>query len=96
MELFEMLKTLSGNETLSWIQKYQCWKCFKDSKTSTDDDSHSGRPSTSKIDESIAKVTEVIFHNCLLTIHELVAEIKVSKTVCHEILRKFRHEVHRS
>jgi len=67
-------------------QTYEWWKRFKEGRTSVDDDPRSGRPSTSKTDDNVAKVCEVIRSNRRLTIREVAEEVSISKTVCHEIL----------
>jgi hypothetical protein len=61
-------------------------KRFKEGRTSVDDDPRSGRPSTSKTDDNVAKVREVIHSNRRLPVREVAEEVSISKTVCHEIL----------
>ena len=61
-ETFQMLKIAFRDQTYEW------WKCFKESRNSVDDDPHSGRPSTSKTDDNVAKVCEVIHSNCHSTV----------------------------
>ena len=64
-------------------QKYEWWKRFKEGRTSADDDPRSGRPSTSKTDDNVANVREVIRSNRRLTVQEVAEEVSISKTVCH-------------
>jgi AraC-like DNA-binding protein len=45
-----------------------------------------GWPSTSKTDDNVAKVREVIRLNRRLTVREVAEEVSISKTMCHEIL----------
>jgi len=85
-ETFEMLKIAFREEAMGRIQTYEWWKCFKEGRTSVDDDPRSGRPSTSKTDDNVAKVCEVIRSYCRLTVREVAEELSISKTVCHEIL----------
>jgi hypothetical protein len=63
-------------------QTYEWWKRFKEGRTSIDDDPRSGRPSTSKIDDNVAKVREIIRSNRRLTVREVDEEVSISKTVC--------------
>ena len=71
------------------------WKRFKEVQTSVDDDLLSGQPSTSKTDDNVANVREVIRSNRCLTVREVAEEVNISKTVCHEILKKkFGHASH--
>jgi hypothetical protein len=59
---------------------------FQKGRNSVDDDPRSGRPSTSKTDDKVANVREVIRSNCRLTVREVAEEVSISKTVCYEIL----------
>jgi hypothetical protein len=86
-ETFEMLKIAFGEEATCRTQTYEWWKRFKEGRTSVDDDNaRSGRPSTSKTDDDVAKVREGIRSNRRLTVREVAEEVSISKTVCHEIL----------
>ena len=85
-ETFEMLKIAFGEEAMCITQTYEWWKRFKGGRTSVDDDLCSRRPSTSKTDDNVAKVLEVIRSNRRLTVREVAEEMSISKTVCHEIL----------
>jgi hypothetical protein len=51
-----MLKIAFREETMGRTQTYEWWKRFKEGQTSVDDDPRSGRPSTSKTDDNVAKV----------------------------------------
>jgi len=85
-ETFEMLKIAFREEAMGKTQTYEWWKRFEEGRTSVDDDPRSGRPSTSKSDDNVAKVREVIHSNRHLTVREVAEEVSISKTVCHEIL----------
>lgn len=85
-ETFEMLKIAFREETMCRTQTYEWWKRFREVRTSVDDDPRSGRPSTSKTDDNVAKVREVFRTNRRLTVREVAEEVSISKTVCHEIL----------
>jgi len=85
-ETFEMLKMALREEAMCRTQTCQWWKRFKEGRTSVDDDPRSGRPSTSKTDDNVAKVREVIRSNRRLTVREVAEQVSISKTVCHEIL----------
>jgi len=81
-----MLKIAFRKEAMGRTQTYEWWKRFKEGRTSVDDVPRSGRPSTSKTDDNVAKVHEVIRSNRRLTVRKVAEEVSVSKTVCHEIL----------
>ena len=62
-ETSEMMKIAFGEEATCSTQTYEWWKRFKEGRTSVDDDPRSGRPSTSKTDDNVEKVREVIRSN---------------------------------
>ena len=72
-----MLKIAFGEEAMCRTQTYEWWKRFKDGRTSVDDDPRSGRPSTSKTDDNIAKVREVIRSNRRLTVREVSEVVSI-------------------
>jgi len=84
-ETFEMLQIAFREEAMGRTQTYEWWKRFNEGRTSVDDDPHSGRPSTSKTDDNVAKVRQVIRSNRRLTVREVAEEVSISKTLCHEI-----------
>lgn len=81
-----MLKIAFREEAMCRTQTCEWWKRFKEVRTSVDDDPRSGRPSTSKTDDNVAKVREVTRSNRRLTVRKVAEEVSISKTVCHEIL----------
>jgi len=85
-ETFEMLKIAFREEAMCRTQTYEWWKRFKGGRNSVDDDPRSGRPSTLKTDDNVAKVREVIRSNHCLTVREAAEEVSISKTMGHEIL----------
>ena len=70
-----MLKIVFGEEAMCRTQTYEWWKRFKEGRTSVDDDPRSGRPSTSKTEDNVAKVREAIRSNRRLTVGELAEEV---------------------
>ena len=76
-DTFEVLKIAFGEEAMCRTQTYEWWKRFKEGRTSVDDDPRSGRPSTSKTDDNVAKVREVIRSNRRLTVREVAEEVSI-------------------
>jgi len=85
-ETFEMLKIAFREEAMARIQTYEWLERFKKGRTSVHDDPLSGRPSTSKTGDNVAKIRDVIRSNRRLTVRDVAEEVSISKTVCHEIL----------
>ena len=84
-ETFEKLKIAFGEGATCRTQTYEWWKRFKVGRTSVDDDPRSERSTTSKTDDNVAKVREVIRSNRRSKVREVAEEVSISKTVCHEI-----------
>jgi AraC-like DNA-binding protein len=80
-----MLREAYGDDALSQMT-YEWIKRFKNSRTSTDDDERSGRPSTSKSETFIAQVTKIIRENRRLSVREVAEEVGISIGSCHTIL----------
>jgi hypothetical protein len=59
---------------------------FKEGQDSVDDNLWSGRPMTSKTDDCVERVRELIGANRRLTIRELSVEVGVSYETCQAIL----------
>jgi len=80
-EKFEMLRIAYGGEAMCRNQSCEWWKLFKEGRTSVDDDPRSGRPSTSKTDDNVTKVREVIRSNRRFDVETKVQSSQgVSKT----------------
>jgi transposase len=85
-ETLEMLKHAFDNESIGRTQTYDWYKRFKDDRISIEDDSRSGRLSTSTDDQHVAQVRSVIRYNRGLTVREVAEESDISLVSCHNIL----------
>jgi len=70
-ETFETLRTAFGEQCLIRAHIFEWHKRFKEGRDSVDDNPYSGRLTTSKTDNCVAQVRELIRANWRLTIHEL-------------------------
>jgi histone-lysine N-methyltransferase SETMAR len=59
-ETLEYLKTVYGDEALKKTAVYDWFKRFKNGQESLEDEERSGQPSTSKNDETIEKVKNLV------------------------------------
>jgi len=85
-ETFQMLQQAYGEDCLSRTQCHEWYQRFKSGRTSIEDDSKSGRPSTSMDDDHFEKVLAVIRQNRRLTVREVAEKAGICKTSCHLIL----------
>ena len=84
-ETWKMLQQAFGDECMSRTQCFEWYSRFK-TGTSIDEDSRSGRPSTSTDDVHIDAVLHLILQNRRLTIREIVEDIGISFGSCQAIL----------
>lgn len=87
-ETFELLQQAFGDDVLSRTTCFEWFKRFKEGRTSVKDNGRPGRPSTSKTNETVARVREIIRNNRRLTIREVAEDVGISYGSCQEILTK--------
>lgn len=85
-ETFQMLQVAFGDECLSRSRCHEWYKRFKEGRTSCEDDSRSGRPSTSTDDDHVARLNRLVRSNRRLTIREMAEELNISFGSCQQIL----------
>jgi hypothetical protein len=89
---YEMLQTVHSDEALSRSSVFERFKRFEDGREDLQDDSRSGRPSTSRNADTIANVREMVTRDGRLTFRMLSDEININKEtirqILHEDLRK--------
>jgi len=85
-----MLQQAYGEDCLSRTQCHEWYQRFKWGRTSIENDSKSGRPSTSTDDDHVEKVLAVIRQNRRLIVREVTEEVGICKCSCHLILTERR------
>lgn len=87
-ETQEMLKEAFGDDAMGKSQTYEWFRRFKEGRTSVEDDERSGRPSSGRNDENIARVREKILEDRRQTISDLCEALDLSFGTCQRILTK--------
>ena len=90
-KLSRCFESLFKEEALSQARVYEWFSRFKRGDMSLEDQPRSGRPSTSRTDENIKKIHDVIMFDCHRTIDELEALTGVSWSSCQRILTEELH-----
>jgi hypothetical protein len=85
-ETHRMLQEAFGDNAMSQSKTFLWYKCFKDGRTSVDDDERSGRLSTSTTPANIAKVRDAILANLRRTIHDVYEIVGLSYGTVQSIL----------
>lgn len=81
-----MLKQAYGTDAMSKTRTYEWHKRFREGRDAVDDDDRSGRPSTSKTDDTVQKVRQRLDQDRRMSVRMLAEEIGVPKSVVHRIL----------
>ncbi|KAL4083495.1 hypothetical protein QTP88_028811 [Uroleucon formosanum] len=86
-ETLECLKTVYGDEALKKTAVYDWFKRFKNGQESLEDEERSGRPSTSKNDETIEKVKNLVRSDRRLRIQDMANALGISYGSVQNILK---------
>jgi protein subunit release factor B len=81
----ETLQKAYGESAMKKTNVYKCYKRFQDGHEDVEDDEHSGRPSTSIIDENVKKLEKMVTNDRRITIREAADEVGISIGSCHNI-----------
>lgn len=87
-ETYEMMKTAFADEAMSRARVFEWFRRFKEGRESADSDPRSGRPSTSRNENMIARVNALVRSDRRLTVREIAEECEISTGSCDEILRE--------
>jgi len=85
-ETHEMLKLVYGDAAVTMKTVYKWFEGFHNGCESVEDEERSGRPSTSKPQENLKRVSEMIRSNRRLTIREISEDLNISYGSVQNIL----------
>ena len=80
-----------GEDAMGRRQVFDCFTRFKEGRTSVESDLRSGRRSTSRNGEMIAKVRTIVRNDRRLTVREIADECGISVGSCDAILTDGLH-----
>jgi transposase len=86
-----MLETAYKEAALGKTQVYEWFSQFRNGELSLVDQPHSGQPSTSRTDQNIARIRELVLEDRRRTIEDLVDLSGVSWSSCQRILSEELH-----
>lgn len=84
--VLEMLQKAYGDGAMRKTAVYEWYTRFQEGREEVDDDGRPGRPSTSKTDENIDKVKDIVLQNRRITIREVAEELNISYGSCEDII----------
>jgi len=74
------LQQAYGDAALSRAQVFKWFKAFSEGRESVEDESRSGRPSTSRNDENVVRIRDLVRSDRRLTVRLIVDELKAAVT----------------
>ena len=84
--MYKLLQQTCGEDAIGRTQVLDWFRRFKEGRTSVESDSRSGRPSTSRNEEMIAKVRTIVRNNRRFTIREIADDYRFSVGTCDAVL----------
>lgn len=85
-ECFKLLKEVYGKDVMSRARVFEWHKRFKSGREEVEDDPRSGRPSTSKTDENIARVKQLVRSDRRLTVRMMADDLGLKRESVRTIL----------
>lgn len=85
-ETYTLLKEVYGDECLSRSQVFEWYKKFKEGREDIEDDPRPGRPRTSKTDDNIEKVCEIVRKDHRLSIRAIAEIANIDRETVRQIL----------
>ena len=81
-----MLQEVYGDETMSRSRIFEWHKRFKEGREDVEDDSRSGRPSTSRTADNVERVEQMVRGDCRLTVQMIADELEINRNSAWKII----------
>ena len=75
-----------GDSAIKKTAVYKWVKRFSEGRESVSDEERSGRPATSRTEENIAKVSQILRENRQLTVRSIAEQVNINRETVREIL----------
>jgi len=82
-ESYEKLKRAYGEHAVSRTQVFRCHKAFLDGRECVEDEPRSGRPCTSKTDDNVTKVRDLVRSDRCLTVRIINSVLNLNHQTVH-------------
>jgi len=89
METYQLLQHAYGEDAMDRTQAFDWFRRFKEGRTSVESDPRSGRPSTSRNEEMIAKVRTIVRNNRRLAVRGVADAILTDDLHRKRVCAKF-------
>ena len=81
-----MLVQVYGDSAIKKTAVYKWVKYFSEGRESATDEERSGRPATSRTEENIAKVRQIMRENRRLTVRRIAEQVNIDRETVRKIL----------
>ena len=81
-----MLGQLYGDNAMKKTAVYKWVKSFSEGRGSVTDEERSGRPATSRTEENVAKIRQIVRENLRLTVRGVAEQVNIDRETVREIL----------
>ena len=78
LDALGMLQEVYGDETMSHSRVFEWHKRFKEGREDVEDDSRSGRPSTSRTADNVERVKQMVRGDYRLTVRMIADELEIN------------------
>jgi len=85
-EIREMLVQVYGDNAVKKTANYKWVKHFSEGRESVTDEKRSGQPATSRTEENIAKIHEIVCENRRLTVRSIAEQVNLDRETVRKIL----------
>jgi len=75
----EMLVQVYGDNAMKKTAVYKWVKRFSEGRESVTDEERSARPATSRIEEDVAKIHQIVSENCWLTVRSIAEQVNIDR-----------------
>jgi len=85
-EMREMLMQVYGDNVMKKTAVYKWVARFPVGRESVTDEEKSGRPATSRTEENIVKIRQILLENCRLTVRNIAEQFNIDRETVRKIL----------
>jgi len=85
-EIREMLVQVYGDNGMNKTAVYKWVKCFSEGRESVTGEERSGQPATSRTEENIAKICQIVHENHWPTLRSTAEQVRVNRETVRKIL----------
>ena len=83
-----MLVQVYGDNAMKKTAVYKWMRRFSEGRESVTDEERSGRPATSRTEENIANVRQIVRENRRLTVRSIAEQVNIERDTVRKILTK--------